>query len=220
MRRIVVIVGVALATAACGTTQGVSEGSSAAGDTISGGIQGAATAPLEDFNLIGEEVPEPIAAVVYPYTAPRKTDCEDIAAELEALRPHLGIDYDEIGEDESLAERGGEAAGDLVVDTVRDTTTGFIPFRGLVRQATGAAKRDREIRAAYQRALARRAFLRGLAVGLQCDPPAAPSRISPIEDAETEAQVSQTLPESARTMARNVSKRASDMAKRMPFIND
>jgi hypothetical protein len=50
----------------------------------------------------------------------------------------------------------------------------FIPFRSLVREATGASAHERRLRAAFQAGVARRSYLKGVGAQLGCAPPAAP----------------------------------------------
>ena len=50
----------------------------------------------------------------------------------------------------------------------------FIPFRSIVREATGASAHERKLRAAFERGVARRAYLKGVGAQLGCAPPAAP----------------------------------------------
>ena len=56
-----------------------------------------------------------------------------------------------------LAEAGGKA----VVNSI-------IPFRGLVREVSGAAPAQRQLNAAIDAGLARRGYLRGVARGRNC----------------------------------------------------
>jgi len=49
----------------------------------------------------------------------------------------------------------------------------LIPLRGLVREVSGAAPADRRLEAAIDAGLARRGYLRGLAVSRGCRLPAA-----------------------------------------------
>ena len=54
-----------------------------------------------------------------------------------------------------------EAGGKTIVNTI-------IPFRGLVREVSGAAPAERRLDAAIKAALARRGFLRGVATARKC----------------------------------------------------
>jgi hypothetical protein len=148
--------------------------------TAAEGIPDAAGAPLEDLNITRDEIPESLAAVTYVYTAYPPPDCSEIAAELAALGVDLGRDYDDDAEEaKSLGQKAGDAAGDLIVDTIRGVTTDVIPFRSIVREASGAAAFERRRARAFASGYARRAYLKGLALGQGCEPPAAPLVITP-----------------------------------------
>ncbi len=171
----------ALSRVGSNTTDAVS----AARSTTREGLPDAATAPLEDLNLTRDEIPESLAAIEYVYAAYPPPDCTEIAAEVGRLDVDLGRDYDNDEEEEkSLGRRGGEAAGDLVVDTIRGVTTDVIPFRSIVREASGAAAFERRRARAFAAGYARRAYLKGLALGQGCAPPAAPLVITPFDEDE------------------------------------
>lgn len=151
------------------------EAVSVAGSTARQGIPAAANAPLEDLNLNREEIPISLAAIDYVYQAYPPPDCVDIAIEIARLDTDLGRDYDAVPQDdETLARRGGEAVGDLVVDTIRGVTTDVIPFRSAVREVSGAAAFERRRARAFAAGYARRAYLKGLALGQGCAPPSSP----------------------------------------------
>lgn len=78
----------------------------------------------------------------------------------------LGADYD-IAEDDGEKRISEGRIGQSVVGSV-------IPFRGLVREATGAAEADRNLRAAYTAGMVRRSFLKGWGLGRGCAYPARP----------------------------------------------
>lgn len=169
------------------TGRNAREGVSAARSTTREGIGDAATAPLDDLNITRNEIPISLAAIDYVYTAYPPPDCVDIAIEIARLDTDLGRDYDaEAEEGESIGERGGEAVGDLVVDTIRGVTTDVIPFRSAVREVSGAAAFERRRSRAYAAGYARRAYLKGLALGQGCEPPSAPRVITaPVPEGET-----------------------------------
>lgn len=139
------------------------------------GFSGAASAPLEDLNVRREPIPPELATITYPYLTPTHPACPGIAREIALLSNALGEDYDTVPDAQrSWGARGGEAIADLVLDGVRGVTTGFIPYRGMVREVTGAARHDRKRDAAFAAGAARRSYLKGLGQGLGCAPPAAP----------------------------------------------
>ena len=63
--------------------------------------------------------------------------------------------------------------------SVRNATRGIIPFRGLVRQVTGAQRHQKDMDRAIQAGKVRRAYLKGVGMNKNCAPPAAPSWFVP-----------------------------------------
>jgi len=165
------------------TTQAID----AARETTRAGLPNAATAPLEDLNLRRNEIPQILTAIEYVYNAAPAPDCLDISREVARLDVALGRDYDVEADEKGAGRRGGEAAGDLMVDTIRGVTTDIIPFRSIVREASGAAAFERRRARAFAAGYARRAYLKGLALGQGCPPPAAPLIIvTPVDEPRVE----------------------------------
>ncbi|MFT3966633.1 MAG: hypothetical protein QM690_12210 [Sphingobium sp.] len=122
--------------------------------------------PARDVGLARREIaPVLLTAQASPYALPYDPWCGTIAAELAALDGALGPDYGA-----SRAERrnrlgaAAEMGGEMVVN-------GLIPFRGIVREVSGAAAADRRLAAAVTAGIARRGFLHGLAQGHGCEAP-------------------------------------------------
>ncbi len=126
-----------------------------------------AKTPLRDFNIDAQDIPEVLkTAARDPYAMAGLGKCDGIVAEVADLDMVLGADYD-------IAEEDGEKR--LSEGRIGQSVVGaFIPFRGIVREATGAAENDRTLRAAYTAGMARRAFLKGLGIGKGCAYPARP----------------------------------------------
>jgi hypothetical protein len=143
----------------------------------------AVMAPLEDLNLRKHEIPEILTqAITKPYDLTGLDNCEAIASEVTKLDSLLGADFDEPpppANDRSLREKGGEAAGDMARGSVRNATRSIIPFRGLVRQMTGAQRHQKEMDTSIQAGKVRRAYLKGVGMNKNCAPPAAPSWFVP-----------------------------------------
>ncbi len=151
--------------AACSSTGG--DGSNGLGD--------AAMSPLNDLNLVRDEIPQMLRDIRSPYEPIPDVSCKGIAQTVAQLNAILGRDFDaEPLPDKSLGDKAIDGAGDITLDSIASTMSGFIPFRSLVRDATGASKHDRRLRAAYERGAARRAYLKGVGAQLGCAPPAAP----------------------------------------------
>jgi len=164
------------------TGQETSQALGAARETTREGLPNAAAAPLEDLNIRRNEIPQILREIAYVYNAVPAPDCLDISREIGRLDIALGQDYDVEAVEKGAGRRGGEAAGDLVVDTIRGVTTDIIPFRSIVREASGAAAFGRRRARAFAAGYARRAYLKGLALGQGCPPPAAPLIIITPED--------------------------------------
>jgi len=141
----------------------------------SAGFSDAAMAPLNDLNVRRDEVPPLLAAIQSPYEPIPDVSCSSIARMVAGLTAILGRDTDAPPLPErSLGEVAGEGAADITLGAVSSTMSDFIPFRSLVREATGASAHERRLRAAYERGVTRRAYLKGVGAQLGCAPPAAP----------------------------------------------
>lgn len=165
LNRILIAVAISAPLAACAT----------ASDRTAAGFSDAAMAPLNDLNLRRDEIPKLLADIRSPYEPIPEVSCKAIGEAVADLTKILGRDSDaEPLPEQSFADKTGEDAADLTLDTIASTMTDFIPFRSLVRDATGASRHDRRLRAAYERGAARRAYLKGVGAHLGCAPPAAP----------------------------------------------
>ena len=175
------LLGIILGTAAafgmagCASKPKEDGGLSRAVHKTSQGIDDAALTPLNDFNLRRVEIPARLEALVSPYAPLSTKTCSAVAAEVNELTKILGPDSDAPPPPkESLGVRAGEGAADLALGGVASAATDFIPFRSVVREATGASAHERRLRAAYERGVARRAYLKGVGASMGCAPPAAP----------------------------------------------
>lgn len=143
----------------------------------------AVTAPLEDLNLKRAHIPQILLdAMSRPYDLAGMDKCESMAAEVRKLDALLGPDLDEPPppEDESsMREKGGRMANKAAVGAVRRASRSIIPFRGLIRDLTGAEKHQRLVDDAIQAGKSRRAYLKGVGMNKNCAPPAAPSWFTP-----------------------------------------
>lgn len=119
--------------------------------------------PLKDLGIMKEEAPEILAAAqVNPYGLSGLRNCRDFARAVAELTEILGPDVDApASQGEPLVDRLAKAGAGAAASAL-------IPFRGLVREATGAAQADRELRAALLAGTARRSYIRGYAAGRGC----------------------------------------------------
>ena len=122
----------------------------------------AVTTPLRDLNLRSRDIPAILLlAQQQPYSLTGLTNCDALRSEINAFEAILGPDADTAQKGKSLVETGMSTAGNVL--------GGFIPFRGVVRQISGAKKEEARWRAAVYAGVARRSFLKGYAAGRECD---------------------------------------------------
>lgn len=119
--------------------------------------------PARDVGISKREVP-PILEKAFsdPYSLKGLKTCVALANEVKALNEVLGADYS-VGNEykENRAGKLAEAGGKTIINSI-------IPFRGLVREMTGAAPADRHMNAVVDAGLARRGFLRGVHLRQGC----------------------------------------------------
>lgn len=120
--------------------------------------------PVTDLNIDKQEIPELlIEAQRQPYDLTGLKSCQKIAAAIQELDELLGPDMDLPQE-----ERDRISAGRVAKTVVGS----LIPFRGLVREVSGANQHERRVRAAIQAGMARRGFLKGVGESHKCKYPA------------------------------------------------
>jgi hypothetical protein len=130
-------------------------------------VKEVAKTPLRDLNIDGRDIPEVLqTAALDPYATDGMGQCDTLVTQIAALDAVLGADYD-IAEDDGSDRISEGRIGQSVVGSI-------IPFRGILREVTGAADNDRTLRAAYTAGMVRRAFLKGWGLGRGCAYPARP----------------------------------------------
>lgn len=119
--------------------------------------------PLKDVGAMKEEIPPILLeAEKAPYSLAGIRGCAGYSAEIAKLTAVLGPDIDTVN------EKGEPLAGRLAEEGAKSAINMLIPFRGLVREATGAAQADREMRAAFLTGSVRRGYLKGHARAKGC----------------------------------------------------
>ncbi len=130
-----------------------------------------AKTPLRDLNIDAREIPEVLqVAVRDPYATAGLDQCDALVARIADLDMVLGADYD-IAEDDGEKRLSEGRIGQSVIGSV-------IPFRGILREVTGAAENERMLRAAYTAGMVRRSFLKGWGLGRGCAYPASPKAVT------------------------------------------
>ncbi|MFZ2995636.1 hypothetical protein [Sphingobium sp.] len=125
-----------------------------------------ASQPARDVGLEKDQIPPVLLkAVDNPYAPPASRTCKGLTNALGELNGVLGQDF-VVGAqaNENRTGKIAEAVGKTVVNSL-------IPFRGLVREISGAAPAERRLEAAVTAGVARRGYLRGLAAAKGCKPP-------------------------------------------------
>ena len=134
-------------------------------DTTIGDV---AMTPLDDLNLTKDPIPAILLqAVEEPYASPATADCDVLRSEIGDLDAVLGDDYDTA----QPAERSDIDAGGIVKRVVG----WLIPYRGIIREISGANKQEWQFRQAIAAGLMRRAYLKGLGQAADCPYPARPA---------------------------------------------
>lgn len=124
----------------------------------------AAATPVSDLNLKKGEIPQLlISAQERPYHLGGLERCNQIAGAIRELDQLLGDDLD-------LPQEDGQR---VTAGRVAQAAVGsFIPFRGLIREVSGANTHERRMQAAIVAGIARRAFLKGYGQARGCRYPA------------------------------------------------
>ncbi|MEL7113783.1 MAG: hypothetical protein AAFZ74_06300 [Pseudomonadota bacterium] len=139
------------------------------------GFGDAAMSPLEDVNLIRDEIPDYLKTIKNPYNIETEISCDAIASEVTRLDALLGRDWDIPPPDKKgLSDRAADGASTAFLDTVSSSASGLIPYRGIVRTVTGANSHATKVRKAYERGSHRRTFLKGMGMVKGCAYPASP----------------------------------------------
>lgn len=129
-----------------------------------------ATQPAEDLNLKKTKIPEELQEVEQaPYSMEGISGCRSIQNAVKRLDKVLGHDLDVVEED-SKGDKRRKTAGSIGKSLVG----GLIPFRGLVREITGAAAEERRYNQAVYAGVVRRSFLKGIGKQRGCSFPGAP----------------------------------------------
>jgi len=153
------VTGAALALPAIAPAQDKPDGKQ---DTTIKDTREVVTQPVRDVGIDKQKVPGVLLdAQQAPYSLSGVGTCKALTGALDDLDRVLGPDFDSgaPGRKTSIAKAGGAA----VVNSI-------IPFRGIVREVSGAAAADRRMQAATDAGVARRGFLRGLYLSRRCRP--------------------------------------------------
>jgi hypothetical protein len=121
-----------------------------------------AAQPARDVGVVKTRIPPVLRqAAAAPYSLAGLSRCASIADAFDDLSAALGPDF----------VTGSDRRKSRKVKVTGDTVAGLIlPFRGIVREVSGAASAQRELLAAASAGFARRGFLRGVYQSRGCKP--------------------------------------------------
>lgn len=150
-------------------------------------VGNAVTQPLSDANLKKREIPAELIAIRNnPYALDGIRTCNQVIAAVMTMEAALGTDFDRVApEDRGKTERSAARMAGGVIG-------GLIPFRGVVRELSGANKADEEYRQAIFAGGVRRGFLKGYGVARRCAPPG-----RPLTDRENAREAATTMAQDA-----------------------
>lgn len=128
----------------------------------------AAMSPLRDFNLTQAPIPGQLNALQQPYGYIDQSGCQVWTQEVDSLQAALMTnDGRRVGfrrDSETFVGR----TGNLRDSGIKSATSRFIPFRSIVRQASGASRFEQRAARASDRARYRIGYLVGLGRAHRC----------------------------------------------------
>lgn len=129
--------------------------------SIGGEAKSAATQPLEDLNLAGDDIPTELLLLQEdPYSTDGLETCPEMARQIDTLEQILGTDVDVPREKSGMFRAALKTGGSFLGS--------FIPFRGVIREVSGANARKKRMEDAIYVGVARRSFLKGYAAAKGC----------------------------------------------------
>ena len=127
--------------------------------------------PLSDINLKKKDIPAVLeAALANPYDLTGIKSCLGYATAITDLDMALGDDID-VAHGKTTEEKLGNGAGAVAKSVIGS----FIPFRGVIRELSGANAQERAWDRAIYAGSVRRAFLKGMGQSQNCAYPARPA---------------------------------------------
>jgi hypothetical protein len=155
--------------------------------------------PATDLNIKKEPIPMLlVAAEQRPYRLSGIGTCQQIAAAIREFDTVLGDDLD-LPQTDNRRMTPGRVAQSVV--------GAFIPFRGVIREASGANQHDRDMQAAVLAGVARRSFLKGIGQGKGCRYPA---RSATLDISNRRLPALDTKRETRKTGAADAAARSAD----------
>ena len=128
-----------------------------------------AMSPLSDLNVHKKDVPVVLEmAMARPYDLSGIKSCKGLTTAIMDLDAVLGDDIDVATGEKTDDEKMGNSAGAIAKSVIGS----FVPFRGVIRELSGANAQERQWDRALYAGAARRAFLKGMGEQRGCAWPA------------------------------------------------
>lgn len=130
----------------------------------------AASQPLRDMGLMKKKIPYALSRIADPYAEPSGPGCVWITYELTQLSAALGAEVSvmPVADRSSNSERGSRMAIEAARDLIRSSGSRLLPGRSVIRRLSGASNSDEMYRAAKERGMVRRGYLKGLSEARSC----------------------------------------------------
>jgi hypothetical protein len=144
--------------------------SSSTRDQMQGAAGEAASQPLRDIGLMKKKIPHALARIADPYAEPSGPGCAWISYELSQLSAALGAEVSvmPVADRSTNSERGSRMAVEAARDLIRSSGSRLLPGRSVIRRLSGASSSDELYRAAKERGMVRRGYLKGLSEARSC----------------------------------------------------
>lgn len=156
------------ALSACSTVKEVKQAPGGSVGDIDNNLAYAAAAPLRDLNIGTPDIPEQLKYLQNPYGVDTLTSCADLLAETQSLDNSLEqAENSQVGRLHSNDTRAGKI-GNTADSATKSLATSVVPFRGIVRMASGAAKKEKKLEFADNVGRERIGFLIGVGSANRC----------------------------------------------------
>lgn len=131
-------------------------------------FQFAAMSPLRDFNLTQPPIPNQLNALYQPYGYIDQSGCQAWSQEIDELEAAINANEGRRVGFRRDSETWEGRSGNLRDVGVKAATSQIIPFRGVIRQVSGASRFEQRAETASDRARYRVGYLVGLGRSHRC----------------------------------------------------
>jgi hypothetical protein len=133
-------------------------------DKVGDSAERMATKPLKDLNLMKDEIPPEIQAIMAkPYDIGKLKTCADKKNAVKRLTEVLGPDVDS-----PQATKNGQNPAEFALGAAESVVGSLIPGMGLIRKISGAEAAEKKAKAAVLAGQLRRAYIKGVAHATGC----------------------------------------------------